>query len=91
MWSIVASGRARFIVRIWKYSVIKSDGLVRPVLIREWAGQADKGIILNSDLVLFRPGICYRLYSNAVYANVFQNHTDPEIMQTPLESVILKL
>jgi len=31
------------------------------------------------------------LYSNAVYANIFQNHTDPEIMQTPLESVILKL
>jgi ATP-dependent RNA helicase DHX37/DHR1 len=37
------------------------------------------------------PGHCYRLFSTAVYANIMQKHTDPEIARTPLESVVLMM
>ncbi|EPY35415.1 ATP-dependent RNA helicase DHX37/DHR1 [Angomonas deanei] len=35
------------------------------------------------------PGHCYRLYSTAVYSNVMSPHSVPEILRTPLESVVL--
>jgi len=44
MWSIAASGRVRFLVKIWKFLVIKSAGSVRPVPIKGWAGRVDKGM-----------------------------------------------
>jgi len=37
------------------------------------------------------PGFCYRLYSTPVYANIFKKFSDPEILNTPIESVILQL
>jgi ATP-dependent RNA helicase DHX37/DHR1 len=37
------------------------------------------------------PGYCYRLYSRAVYGNVFQQFRDPEIMNMPLENILLQL
>ena len=37
------------------------------------------------------PGHCYRLYSSAVYENDFLQHTVPEILQTPIEGVVLQL
>lgn len=37
------------------------------------------------------PGHCYRLYSTAVYANQMPKHADPEILRTPLESVVLMM
>jgi ATP-dependent RNA helicase DHX37/DHR1 len=35
------------------------------------------------------PGHCYRLYSTAVFANVMPKHSAPEILRTPVESVVL--
>lgn len=35
------------------------------------------------------PGHCYRLYSTAVYANLMPKHTVPEILRTPLDTVVL--
>ncbi|KAF2727902.1 DEAH-box RNA helicase-like protein [Polyplosphaeria fusca] len=37
------------------------------------------------------PGHCYRLYSSAVYERDFDEYATPEIMQTPLEGVVLQL
>lgn len=37
------------------------------------------------------PGHCYRLYSSAVYEDAFQEHTDPEILRTPIEGVTLQM
>jgi ATP-dependent RNA helicase DHX37/DHR1 len=37
------------------------------------------------------PGHCYRLYSSAVYERDFVQHADPEILRTPMESVVLQL
>jgi ATP-dependent RNA helicase DHX37/DHR1 len=37
------------------------------------------------------PGHCYRLYSSAVYERDFAEHTDPEILRTPMESIVLQL
>ena len=36
-------------------------------------------------------GHCYRLYSSAVYEDAFPDFADPEIVQTPVESVVLSL
>lgn len=35
------------------------------------------------------PGHCYRLFSTAVYANLMPKHTIPEILRTPLDTVVL--
>ncbi|KPI84846.1 putative ATP-dependent RNA helicase [Leptomonas seymouri] len=35
------------------------------------------------------PGHCYRLYSTAVYSNLMAKHGDPEVLRTPLDSVVL--
>ncbi|KAL8734556.1 MAG: hypothetical protein Q9166_001456 [cf. Caloplaca sp. 2 TL-2023] len=37
------------------------------------------------------PGHCYRLYSSAVYERDFQEHSEPEILKTPVEDVVLQL
>ncbi|KAK9848573.1 hypothetical protein WJX84_001989, partial [Apatococcus fuscideae] len=37
------------------------------------------------------PGHCYRLYSSAHYNDTFPKHTPPEILNTPLEGVVLLL
>ncbi|KAF2640728.1 DEAH-box RNA helicase-like protein [Massarina eburnea CBS 473.64] len=37
------------------------------------------------------PGHCYRLYSSAVFERDFEEYAEPEIMRTPLESVVLQL
>lgn len=37
------------------------------------------------------PGFCYRLYSTPVYANIFQRFSEPEIMNSPIENIILQL
>ncbi|KAF2648282.1 P-loop containing nucleoside triphosphate hydrolase protein [Lophiostoma macrostomum CBS 122681] len=37
------------------------------------------------------PGHCYRLYSSAVYERDFEDYAAPEILRTPLESVVLQL
>ncbi|KAJ5203935.1 ATP-dependent RNA helicase DHR1 [Penicillium cinerascens] len=37
------------------------------------------------------PGHCYRLYSSAVYEGDFAEHTDPEILRTPIEGVVLQM
>ncbi|KAI9789891.1 MAG: putative ATP-dependent RNA helicase DHR1 [Candelina submexicana] len=37
------------------------------------------------------PGHCYRLYSSAVYERDFEEHTEPEILRTPIEGVVLQL
>ncbi len=34
-------------------------------------------------------GYCYRLYSAALYANIMEEHPEPEICRLPLESVVL--
>ena len=36
-------------------------------------------------------GHCYRLYSSAVYERDFPQHTEPEILRVPAESVVLQL
>ena len=37
------------------------------------------------------PGHCYRLYSSAVYERDFAQHAEPEILRTPMESVVLQM
>ncbi|KAK5093081.1 putative ATP-dependent RNA helicase DHR1 [Exophiala xenobiotica] len=37
------------------------------------------------------PGHCWRLYSSALYEQFFPDHTGPEILRTPAESVVLQL
>ncbi|KAM5475201.1 putative ATP-dependent RNA helicase DHR1 [Microsporum audouinii] len=37
------------------------------------------------------PGHCYRLYSSAVYEDSFAEHTEPEILRTPIEGVVLQM
>jgi ATP-dependent RNA helicase DHX37/DHR1 len=37
------------------------------------------------------PGHCYRLYSSAVFERDFDEYAAPEILRTPLESVVLQL
>ncbi|KAF7616549.1 P-loop containing nucleoside triphosphate hydrolase protein [Aspergillus flavus] len=37
------------------------------------------------------PGHCYRLYSSAVYENEFAQYTEPEILRTPIEGVVLQM
>lgn len=37
------------------------------------------------------PGHCWRLYSSAVYEQFFPDHTEPEILRTPAENVVLQL
>ncbi|ERF69320.1 hypothetical protein EPUS_04025 [Endocarpon pusillum Z07020] len=37
------------------------------------------------------PGHCYRLYSSAVYERDFVEHTGPEILRTPIESLVLQM
>ncbi|KAF2097434.1 P-loop containing nucleoside triphosphate hydrolase protein [Rhizodiscina lignyota] len=37
------------------------------------------------------PGHCYRLYSSALYEAHFAKHTEPEILRTPMEEVVLQL
>ncbi|BCS02312.1 ATP-dependent RNA helicase ECM16 [Aspergillus luchuensis] len=37
------------------------------------------------------PGHCYRLYSSAIYENEFAEYTDPEILRTPIEGVVLQM
>lgn len=37
------------------------------------------------------PGHCYRLYSSAVYERDFEQFAEPEIMQMPIEGVVLQL
>lgn len=36
-------------------------------------------------------GYCYRLYSAALYANIMEEHPEPEITKLPLESVVLEI
>ncbi|KAL1970312.1 hypothetical protein VTN77DRAFT_5472 [Rasamsonia byssochlamydoides] len=37
------------------------------------------------------PGHCYRLYSSAIYESEFPEYTDPEILRTPIEGVVLQM
>ncbi|EOD44698.1 putative deah-box rna helicase protein [Neofusicoccum parvum UCRNP2] len=37
------------------------------------------------------PGHCYRFYSSAVYERDFQQYTEPEILRTPIEGLVLQL
>ncbi|KAJ5302233.1 hypothetical protein PENANT_c008G08827 [Penicillium antarcticum] len=37
------------------------------------------------------PGHCYRMYSSAVYEGEFAEYTDPEILRTPIEGVVLQM
>ncbi|KAK9834861.1 hypothetical protein WJX81_004510 [Elliptochloris bilobata] len=37
------------------------------------------------------PGLCYRLYSSAVYNDAFPAHSEPEVLATPLEGVALTM
>ncbi|OJD16603.1 hypothetical protein AJ78_03243 [Emergomyces pasteurianus Ep9510] len=37
------------------------------------------------------PGHCYRLYSSAVFEGEFQEYTEPEILRTPIEGVVLQM
>ncbi|EAW08694.1 ATP-dependent RNA helicase ECM16 [Aspergillus clavatus NRRL 1] len=37
------------------------------------------------------PGHCYRLYSSAIYEGEFSEYTDPEILRTPIEGVVLQM
>ncbi|KAJ5471112.1 hypothetical protein N7530_008469 [Penicillium desertorum] len=37
------------------------------------------------------PGHCYRMYSSAVYESEFAEYTDPEILRTPIEGVVLQM
>jgi ATP-dependent RNA helicase DHX37/DHR1 len=37
------------------------------------------------------PGHCYRLYSSAIYEGDFVDHTDPEILRTPIEGIVLQM
>ncbi|KAH8695084.1 putative DEAH-box RNA helicase [Talaromyces proteolyticus] len=37
------------------------------------------------------PGHCYRLYSSAIYEADFPDYTEPEILRTPIEGVVLQM
>lgn len=37
------------------------------------------------------PGSCYRLYSSAVFCNDFLEHSEPKILQKPVEDVVLQM
>lgn len=37
------------------------------------------------------PGFCYRLYSSAVYTNDMPDHAEPQILQRPVEDVLLQM
>ncbi|KAL2372604.1 adenosinetriphosphatase [Blastomyces gilchristii SLH14081] len=37
------------------------------------------------------PGHCYRLYSSAVFEGEFEEYTQPEILRTPIEGVVLQM
>lgn len=37
------------------------------------------------------PGHCYRLYSSALYERDFKDHTEPEILRSPAESIVMQL
>lgn len=37
------------------------------------------------------PGYCYRLYSSAVYMNDLPDHAEPQILQKPVEDVLLQM
>lgn len=37
------------------------------------------------------PGHCWRLYSSAIYEQYFPDHTEPEILRTPAENIVLQL
>lgn len=37
------------------------------------------------------PGHCYRLYSSAVYTNDFDDHATPQILQRPVDDVLLQM
>ncbi|WEW61537.1 putative ATP-dependent RNA helicase DHR1 [Emydomyces testavorans] len=37
------------------------------------------------------PGHCYRLYSSAVYEEAFPEYTEPEVLRTPIEGVVLQM
>lgn len=37
------------------------------------------------------PGHCYRLYSSALYEHYFQPFSEPEILRTPIEGVVLQM
>ncbi|KAN0076296.1 P-loop containing nucleoside triphosphate hydrolase protein [Elaphomyces granulatus] len=37
------------------------------------------------------PGHCYRLYSSAIYESDFPEFTEPEILRTPIEGVVLQM
>ncbi|KAI1911748.1 putative ATP-dependent RNA helicase DHR1 [Ophidiomyces ophidiicola] len=37
------------------------------------------------------PGHCYRLYSSAVFEDAFAEYTEPEILRTPIEGVVLQM
>ncbi|OKL62756.1 hypothetical protein UA08_01426 [Talaromyces atroroseus] len=37
------------------------------------------------------PGHCYRLYSSAIYEGDFAEYTEPEILRTPIEGVVLQM
>ncbi|PGH31285.1 ATP-dependent RNA helicase DHX37/DHR1 [[Emmonsia] crescens] len=37
------------------------------------------------------PGHCYRLYSSAVFEGEFEEYTEPEILRTPIEGVVLQM
>jgi ATP-dependent RNA helicase DHX37/DHR1 len=37
------------------------------------------------------PGYCYRLYSSAVFSNDFAEHSEPQILQKPVDDVLLQM
>ena len=37
------------------------------------------------------PGHCYRLYSSAIFDQQFQKFTDPDILRTPVDGVVLQM
>ena len=37
------------------------------------------------------PGHCYRLYSSALYEHYFEQFSQPEILRTPIEGVVLQM
>ncbi|KAH7885390.1 P-loop containing nucleoside triphosphate hydrolase protein [Phlebopus sp. FC_14] len=37
------------------------------------------------------PGHCYRLYSSALFEHYFESFTQPEILRTPIEGVVLQM
>ncbi|KAG2155816.1 P-loop containing nucleoside triphosphate hydrolase protein [Suillus bovinus] len=37
------------------------------------------------------PGHCYRLYSSALYEHYFESFSQPEILRTPIEGVVLQM